>query len=91
MKVSTLSRPRLWTWVALGAGAALLVAAEATYLSAVADSNRLRSAPLPMSKVDVNKLVSSASQKETAAYVLIGVGAAGVVAGGALFCVEGKF
>jgi len=79
----TAPRKRVWTWVAAGVGAASLVAAVTCGIVANNASNDLRNSR--HSQADHASLYNVASTTQTAANVLYGVGAAGLVTGGVLY------
>lgn len=84
------ARKRLWTWIALGAGA--VATGTAAYFGVTAESNasRLRNTLQP-NRAEADALERAAISNARAANVLYGVGGALGVAGVTLFFVEGRF
>lgn len=80
---------RLWTWVALGAAGAAAATGVTMGLLARNDSRTLLGST--HEQAEATALRQSALGKARAANVLYGVAGAAVLAGGALFFVEGSF
>ena len=91
--VTFLTRPRLWTWVALGASA--LAAGTGVYfgLQAQRDSDALRfpEGDVPHDQQTANALFNDARKKADSANLFFAGSAVAGVAGAALFFVEGRF
>lgn len=80
---------KVWTWAALGTAGAALAAGVTFGLLAQQDSKELTTVMHQQS--DAERLYQSAKTRSLTANVLYGVSGAAVVAGGALFFVEGGF
>jgi tetratricopeptide (TPR) repeat protein len=89
-QVGLLERPRTWTWVSLGAAG--LAAAGGALAGTLArnDARALTDRTL-RERAEADALYRGAQGKALAANVLYGVAGAGLLAGGALFFVEGSF
>lgn len=85
------AKPRVWTWVAGGVGAAAVIAAALVGTSEQSDQNKLAQATTPLSNQQANSLANSAKNKATVANALYAVGGVGIAAGCVLFFVEEKF
>jgi len=84
-----------WHFVALGAGAALLVTGGVMTGLASRDRDKVSSAHteegvVAMSKAEAESLASSADTKDKASYVLYGLGAAAVVTGAVLWVLDAR-
>ena len=80
---------RFFTWVALGAAGLLLASGGGVGLAARSASEELRSSV--HERPQVQTLRDSAQSRSRVANVLFGVGGAALLAGGALFFLEGSF
>lgn len=80
---------RTWTWVALGTGAALAAGAATVGFLAQQDADNLRNFQHDQEQADA--LHDGAYTKAVTANILYGAAGAAVVAGGALFFIEGRF
>lgn len=80
---------RTWTWVALGTGAALAAGGAAVGFFAQQDADNLRNFQHDQAQADA--LHDGAQTKALTANILYGAAGAAVVAGGALFFIEGQF
>jgi hypothetical protein len=87
---STPRGPRVFTWLALGVGAAAAGTGVALGLSAQNNANSLRTAPEPFKPGDAQALASKATGMATGANVAYGVAGAAVVTAVVLFFVEGR-